>query len=183
MEERYTGILEANGGCEIHHITSFEKVLGFKLPPDYREFLLHTNGGDAKSNSVPFGVGVMREETSIRAFYGLKSDSEAGDLLHCYSLQVEGKTGPRNCLPIAYDDGGWTFLIYLDGTRAGEVWLKDSEWELHFVAGDFRSFMESVIVEVSESDDGPGDLTAEEPKVYSKAEWARIHGRQPNSPT
>lgn len=183
MEERYTRILEANGGCEIHHIVSFEKALGFKLPPDYHEFLLRTNGGDAKSNSVPFGIGNSREETSIRAFYGLRSDPEAGDLLHCYNLQTEGETGPRNCLPIAYDDGGWAFLIYLDGTRTGEVWLKDSEWELHFVARDFRSFMESVILEMSEPEDGLEDLTAEEPKVYSKAEWARLHGRQRDSPT
>lgn len=160
--------LNPAGACSDEEVAKFESEIGYSLPGDYRNFLLNTNGGDAVSNSVSIGDG---DSTSVRAFYGLNSEGSKGSLISRIGFYGSEPDVPKNAIAIAFDDGGWSFMLYLSGARLGQVWLMDSERNLQFIAKDFRSFVNSI--DITECEQEPSETFIEQPAPISIEEWHR----------
>jgi hypothetical protein len=156
------------GACSDEEISKFESAIGYSLPRDYRSFLLSTNGGDAVSNSIPIGGG---DSTSIRAFYGLKSVGLKGNLISRIGVYDAEPDVPKNAIAIAFDDGGWSFMLYLSGARVGQVWLMDSERNLQFIGNDFSSFID--LIDITASEEEPLETFIEQPAPITVEEWHR----------
>jgi len=160
--------LNPAGTCSDEEIAKFESKMGYSLPGDYRNFLLNTNGGDAVSNSISIGDG---DSTSVRAFYGLKSVGSKGSLISRIGFYGTEPDVPKNAIAIAFDDGGWSFMLYLSGARVGQVWLMDSERSLRFIAKDFKTFVDSI--EITTSEEEPLEAFVEQPAPITPGEWRR----------
>ena len=160
--------LNPAGTCSDEEIAKFESKMGYSLPGDYRNFLLNTNGGDAVSNSISIGDG---DSTSVRAFYGLNSVGAKGSLMSRIGFYGTEPDVPKNAIAIAFDDGGWSFMLYLSGARVGQVWLMDSERNLQFIAGDFKSFVGSMDTTTCEQE--ANETFIEAPAPITPGEWRR----------
>lgn len=95
-------------------VCDFESKIGFRLPGQYRDFLLATNGGGPLHRHVDF-----RESdgdcsgTSVQTFKGLVDVPGWRSLEQGFSVHITGCLGPKNALPIASDDGGGgIFIVY-----------------------------------------------------------------------
>jgi len=131
--ERDTPVVLESRGPEASEsdITKFEAQLGFRLPLDYREFLLRYNGGDPvvgvvygrdDDPDVPYQSG-----DAVRYF--LKLPTAAGEVSDYEQLRPTAEIPcelPRNILPIAEDSGGNLFVLEL-GKGAGRIRFWDHE--------------------------------------------------------
>lgn len=117
------------------NVSDFEKMIGYRLPSDYSEFLLKY-GVTTTKNTLPNGG-------QVDVFYGLSPDSD-------YDLWTERhlleESLPNNVLPIADSPGG-NIILVLDGKGVGAIywWALHSRFdEIEFLAKDFDSFMRSL---------------------------------------
>ena len=121
------------------NINVFEDYLGFKLPQDYKEFLLSYNGGEVK-NSICH-VTDLNEDILLDIFYGL-SEQRVLDLKFWYNEHKYDL--PENSLIIACDPGGNKFLLinneiyYWDHIQFFES--SDDKENTYFVADTFTEF-------------------------------------------
>ena len=99
-------------------LAAFETLHGLRLPADYRAWLLLTNGGEPEPNVV---LGSENEAT-VRGFYSVGGEG-TWDL--AWALRGTGPF-PPGCLPIAFEDGGNSYLL----TDDGQVLYWDHELEL-----------------------------------------------------
>ena len=124
-------------------VAELERSLMHRLPPDYREFLLRTNG----AVPVPRVVGAPNsaQEWSINVFFGLTRDVASSNLWSVLN-DVRG-TLPHRYFPVAATDTGE--FILLDRRAGGPVvlwqWQEDITLgvnpHLHTLAPDFTSFL------------------------------------------
>ncbi len=103
----------------LHEIEAFERELGYSLPPDYREFLLHFNGGRLVEGLV-YG---RDDQPDVPYMHGdaiskLHSLEPKGQSLEAYDRLSTPKEFdaydaklPLNAIPIANDDFGNYFLL------------------------------------------------------------------------
>ncbi|GIP64989.1 hypothetical protein J32TS6_35440 [Virgibacillus pantothenticus] len=61
-------------------ISNFEKMIGFSLPTDYKQFLLRYNGGTTKKRYSTFFVKELNQIIQLDVLYGIGVDDEAFDL-------------------------------------------------------------------------------------------------------
>ena len=109
----------------IERLRELEKHIGAGLPEDYVSFLLETNGGAADSAHCVFDIHTNgRPNTTIlNCFLSVADPDEASDLAERWDLSRRWL--PPELMPIAYDDGGGSVLLALDGRHRGEVWYLD----------------------------------------------------------
>ena len=116
-------------------ITSFEALIGAKLPNSYVNFLLHHNGG--KVSPEAFSIewtdqywAEGNDKGAVSWFFGLIDDEDVGleNNYHEFKERI-----PSGTLPIADDPGGNLLLLGLSGDRKGHImfWVMDEEvdWE------------------------------------------------------
>jgi len=136
-----------------HDILAFEKRFGWRLPQDYRRFLLDVNGGRTAQSHREFSGGILNTLLSLN-----DTTDESRDL----ATRVEWA---RRSLPsaelllIGADDGGASITIALDVEHCGEVWLHVPEhrpaesnpralWhdrrDMHKLANSFQDFIGSL---------------------------------------
>ena len=134
-------------------IEKFEKILGSSLPPDYREFLLSSNGGVPEKpvfrylESGPYG------ESMVRHFFGLTEKTDKS-LSYKHEIYVSAKRMLGNMLPIACDPGGNIIVISVSGDDKGSIYFWDHEQEgagaspsyenLSLVSKSFSSFIDAL---------------------------------------
>jgi hypothetical protein len=133
IDEKDTPVVLESRGPEASEsdIARFESQLGYKLPLDYREFLLRYNGGDPvvgvvngrdDDPDVPYQSG-----DAVRYFF--KLPTAAGDVDEYERLLPPAEIPselPRDVLPIAEDSGGNLFILEL-GKGAGRIRFWDHE--------------------------------------------------------
>lgn len=138
------------------NVAEFEGRLGYRLPPDYREFLLNYNGGHPvvgtvkgreDRSDIPYQHG-----DSIHTFLMLPSNE--GEVSPFQQLKTSEEIGwslPKNLLPIADDAGGNCFAIDLDSSgglvRFIDHESSDEEISQHRVMAD--SFLDLLLRVVS----------------------------------
>ena len=144
---------EKNGTLTIEQIEEAEQKIGHKIPEDYKEFLLKTNGGrvDFVSDNVNHGFHVDpidEEDICIDSFYGI--GEVAHDWLVYFNNEYVDET--MGCLIIG-DTLSHGFIIYdylgvFDGEKGIYFWddkraykTSSDDGNLYFVANDFNELI------------------------------------------
>ena len=127
-------------------ICDYEATIGFKLPDDYREFLLKTNGGQQPEPEC-FRVETG-EVSAVSVLFPIANSSDYYDLRAHFDHQKDEL--PRGVIPIGKDIGGNTICLALEGEERGSVLFMDHEaetgphkdgWDnLYFCARSFSEF-------------------------------------------
>lgn len=121
------------GATSPEEITQFEVRWGILLPPDYKQFLLHSNGGmpQPENFAIPgfHGLG-----SSLTSFYGIHNGPEHNRL--DWACEVHKDRVPADLIPIAYDAFGNVVCTGWKGPRQGKIYFWDHEDELD-ENGDF----------------------------------------------
>jgi cell wall assembly regulator SMI1 len=146
-------------------IKKFEKDFGFKLPTEYRDFLLTHNGGAPTDIlTYEFKMGSRQSSSTIQVFYGL-GGTEWGDLAEAIdTFHVHRRRMPDYLFPFACDGLGNQLCINLDGPRYGEIlhwemeeevefdqskkrWVKDPLSNCYKISDSFTNFIRNMKVE------------------------------------
>jgi hypothetical protein len=109
-------------------IASFEAMIGFRLPSEYRDFLLQFNGGQPENLVFRWGLSGGYTDSSVHYFFSI-TDQSIFSLQHQYSIYASAGRIPEAMLPIATDAGGNLFLLTLGGSHSGRVFFWDHDNE------------------------------------------------------
>jgi hypothetical protein len=133
-------------------VEQFERELQHRLPDDYREFLLATNGGHVDGYwefELPAIDGSM-----IAQFYRLKDKSRSTSSLS-YMRQLYAMRMPVGLLAIGCDPGGGKICLGFAPWVSGRIWFWDPGMDFddtdpgsfenfHEMAGSFTQFLASL---------------------------------------
>ena len=141
-------------------IAKFEELVGFRLPDDYRDFLLQHNGGCPEPDAFTLSIWGFDEEDVVMCFFPMRDLSlgtveveEFDELrswpLHCAweDLQNDLKNLyeqelDETLLPIGTDGSSNYFCLVLDGPRRGNVLFLEHEMaETEALAESFTVFI------------------------------------------
>jgi hypothetical protein len=109
------------GSLDKTKLHSFEASLGFRLPADYRKFLIEFNGG--KPDPEFFWIIENQDGTGVQQFYGLHDgpepfsiDTYAGENRYGipYGLLVIGDDGVGNYMCIGINEDNFGKVFFLD---------------------------------------------------------------------
>jgi hypothetical protein len=117
-------ILEHHGPLDESVLAEHERAWGFKLPADYRAFLLRYNGGYPDPDVFRFKDST--KGSSVDRFLGIHG-REHNNLL-TYLKLYEGRV-PANLFPVAHDPGGNLILVSTSGPDFGRIYFWDHELE------------------------------------------------------
>ncbi len=134
-------------------IAAFEASRGFRLPSEYREFLLATNGG--KPEPCAFQLALRSgpyTDSIVHWFLGLGDTMAAS--LESFAALMAGRM-PAELLPIAPDPGGNLVCLGVKGDVRGKVYFWDHERErtpadwsnVDLVADSFDAFLRGLTPE------------------------------------
>lgn len=131
-------------------VRDFEAAVGFRLPEDYREFLLKDNGGQQPEPDC-FRVETG-EITAVSVLFPIGKSGDYYDLSAHFEYQKDEL--PRGVIPIGKDIGGNTICLALDGEERGSVLFMEHEaetgpheegWDnLYFCARSFTEFLDGL---------------------------------------
>lgn len=153
-------------------VASLERLIGRRLPPDYREFLQTVNGGWSERSGFPIG----RTSSALGDLYPLSNDAYGGGLAN--ELEVFRGRVPPWGIPIGCDQGGNVLVMSLRDEDFGAVFFWDHEKEEEYVdaggdgplpriAGSFSEFVDSL--EGDEEDDATQPVAAKPTPSARKA--------------
>ncbi|MCL6511720.1 MAG: SMI1/KNR4 family protein [Anaerolineae bacterium] len=140
-------ILDAEDPITYNDVARLEERLGFRLPEDYRAFLLQHNGGRPKPNVFSLtDTDLATTEDTIAWFMCIKP-GDVNDLLETASA-LQGRI-PNNLLPIAVDPFGNYICIAVLGPDKGRIYFWDHELEstvsnVYFLADSFDNLLHSL---------------------------------------
>lgn len=115
-------------------IQNFEEKLGFKLPSDYKEFILINNGGTPTDDLVYDFIDSVTESNNssdIReffVFYNGETDNY-DDAMGIYSSMIDEGVIDKTFFPIGDDSGGNTLCICVSENDYGSIFFCDHELE------------------------------------------------------
>lgn len=110
-------------------VARFERVVGAKLPDDYRSFVLTHNGGKPKLRYFTFADRTgPYTNGAVRAFAGL-GKPQYYDLEELYETYCGGERVPPEVIPIAEDAFGNLVCLAVRGPHRGRVYFWDHERE------------------------------------------------------
>lgn len=128
-------IHESRPPASADQVADAEAQLKILLPPDYRAFLMKTNGGYPE----PDGFAIVWQEaqppadgwktSSLSRFYAI-TEERTSNLVRSNKVTFAGRL-PAQTIAFAADAGGNQLLLALGGPMAGKVlfWAKDYEVE------------------------------------------------------
>lgn len=132
-------------------LQQFEAEIGYRLPDEYRRFLLKYNGGKPDPKTFNVNIDGFQTFTSVTRFAGLTKPDYCGfdRLLKTYTGRI-----PRNLLPIACELSVDLICISIAGDDYEKVYLWDHNWEVtegepdysnvHHIADSFEEFLEQL---------------------------------------
>ena len=133
------------GGANKNLIDKYEKLIKMKLPKDYKDFLLKTNGGIFEETIPLFMIDQVCEEIGVEVLFGLQNAegldleswfSEYQDELVEYVAVIGDTWGVGLILLICQDDIKGIFLW----DHCLELEQSTEEDCLYKIADDFETF-------------------------------------------
>lgn len=132
--------------------------LGIVLPTPYRNFMIHHNGGSPDPSYFRVETGKRRwiweSAADLTSIEECPDDGLVFFVNAMRERNPEDGALPRECIPINYTALHNQIIIFVEGERKGEVWIKlwdrvpntsaalaDPECELYFVAKSFDVFL------------------------------------------
>lgn len=156
--------------AELERAAQASEERGHPIPPSYRTYLTERDGGQPVEDEFSFADGGTNRGSLVQEFLGV-GESNISNLLHTLNRLRERML--PGILPIANDTGG--NLVCLDTREGGDgpvlFWDHEEETDppsdenLHWVAPDFRTFLEMLV---------PNDPP---PLVQPTTRWRRLFGR------
>lgn|GEM_PF-6088668 len=151
-----------------HAIEELEKKIGCKLPPDYRSFLMDNNQEEysEKLFIVPSAAAAKKVLPVNLLYEAMCEPDEFSSVAQNYDIMAARNLGdgalPDNCIPIGDSIEDTEILLYVRGSRKGEVWIKDYsyldegktdklEQGMHHVSESFAKFLDSLYEDESSS--------------------------------
>lgn len=148
-------IVEPNklGKANEEDFVSFEKLIGIKLPKDFKDFILETNGGIPTPDCFSVYDGEETWETNIY-FFGLYKE-----LYELYSLPYNYNEYRgmilNNLIPIGNDYSGNLICIDINKNNFGKIYFshhdyfsyndeKPTNFGTYFIANSFAEFFSSL---------------------------------------
>lgn len=122
-------------------LARLEGIMGRPLPEQYRSFLLRTNGGRPKPDSIDIEGSHFRA-TDVQVFHGIDTEIEADNIL--WNLEILEGCKENHLLPIACDSGGHLFMLILAEKDYGHVLYFDMFTmppHPYHIANDFNEFL------------------------------------------
>lgn len=131
-------------------IYEFEQIIGFELPPDYRQFLLENNGVELLNQS--FFVQDLDQEIKLQVLFRLHNATSRGLTLTYWMAGYE-KELSSDTLLIGKDRGG-NFLLYTVAGKEQGIYYwdvrdffpqsADGGGNAYFVADNFTAFCQAL---------------------------------------
>src|SRR5262245_38417657 len=98
-------------------VQDLENEIGFKLPKEYRRFLLAHNGGRPKPRAFPIHNFPYDSFGLVQVFFGVRGEIESSTLE--WNWDIHQERIPTNLFPFACDDGGDLICLSIFGEDAG----------------------------------------------------------------
>ena len=168
METKYT---TANpfGELSTKALEDFEQIIQYRLPEDYRKYLLSFNG--AEPINTVCSISDDEGETSIHGMHDCpkycRIESNFGD---------DNSTKKTGLLAFAYEQGGNDFCICLQPKLYGEIYFYDHESSyvddidtLIKIADSFDCFIESL----TSKEEYENSLADTDPEFYARLQHAK----------
>jgi hypothetical protein len=139
------------GPTKMQDVESFERVLGSRLPDEYRNFLLAKNGGWPDSDLMfPISDAPFDEHGILNCLFGLFDENEMYDLREEFETYL-GRI-PANLVPIGEDPGGNLICLATSGVDRGMIYYWDHEQEseeagyenVYLVSTGFTAFLDGL---------------------------------------
>ncbi|MDP2193196.1 MAG: SMI1/KNR4 family protein [Alphaproteobacteria bacterium] len=122
--------------CEhnIDTISIIENFLNYKLPSDYKKFLIEINGG------VPLKKYFIYNQTgsSLKCFFGINKHKDF-NLIKFYNDYKD--IIPSDIIPIGQDEGGNILLLAVSGKNYGCIFYLDHDQPIQIIANSFDEFL------------------------------------------
>lgn len=142
---------ECGKELNVNSFFKVEKLLGGKLPKDYREFMLKHNGGRPTKRFV-FSFMEYDPETNenFENEVDIYSFNKLEDIPNFYDNLFSSELIPEHYCPIADDSCGNEILLCVkEGEKYGMIYFADHEsfyddesWVITKIANNFNDFLE-----------------------------------------
>lgn len=144
-------IVEPNPTINEHELELFTTRRGVRLPKQYEEFLLTTNGGQPVPSAFPITGFADNPLGVVQALFGVKANLATEDLDKILS-ELQG-TVPKGIFPIACTEGDDFLVLDLRKPNAPVLfWDRKPFWgsstwneaDLYPVSNDFSTFLHAL---------------------------------------
>lgn len=162
------------GKLNIDELENFEKLIKYRLPEDYRHYLLNFNG--AEPINTVCHISDVEGETSLHNMFGIHNGPEYTKL----ELEFGDKNSTKKTgfLAFADDTFGNYFCLCLLAKKHGEVYFYDHERSnakkiktLVKIAESFNNFMTSLLSDKEYE----LNLAETDPEFYARLQHARAN--------
>lgn len=137
------------GKLKEEELIKFQNEINFKLPDDYKEFLINFNGGVPEERYSTFLVDSIKQEIGLQVLYGLNLE-DGLDLREWYD-EYQDDLLP-NCIMIGHGIG-FGFIILMNSQEKSGVYFWDNTFELdessecenvYKISDTFKNFLDIV---------------------------------------
>jgi hypothetical protein len=145
-------IVKSEAPITFDEVEEFETLISQRLPDEYKNFLLHHNGGRPEPSGFKFSLNGYEWDIAMIAWFLALYKGEYENITN-YFYTYQDRI-PKDMLAIAHDPGGSLILLGLEGDNKGKVffWLQELEGDdgepptydnVAFVANSFNEFLNS----------------------------------------
>lgn len=142
-------------------LSKFETKIAYRLPEDYRKFMLRQNGGTPVMEMMfSFQESGKNSDSVIDSFYAIAAEADVTTISEAVETYIVSGRIPSSLLPIADDQFGNQLCIDVSGETRGAVYFWNHEREssvhdtslvfpLSLISGSFDHFL-GLLVPVEE---------------------------------
>jgi SMI1 / KNR4 family (SUKH-1) len=122
-------------------VSALEQRIGVTLPEDYRQFVLHFNGGYFNERAItPVVEGTpMDALTSLSGIGASHRESELGDPT---AIALFDDNDPPKIVPVGDTEMGGLIILVTEPEGRGEIWMKEALGTFYYLADGIAAFFD-----------------------------------------